>query len=503
MLSSTPIVDNTIPVPSDIHQVHESDSINSDITKHAEDITNNLDSALTQLHNDNNIIDPSSNMTATVQCLVQSEIQVLNLNLTRKEALLDHKLHELKALHSSCQQLETNLLAHSTQLQTKIDFFDTKTKEWTDTFEKFLHTTNNDITVRFQELENRVNALDNHVKDISNHATIQAKIDDLSTQLTSTHSHTKNRLHQLKTTTKAMFQQNDNDNEILSDRIFRLESGLAKMKQKFSPTPAKTKLTFESTSDSASHSSTSPPVNITSSGTKQASTTTTPRTPNLPYPRPASSPIQSHQPSFSCTYTSNPDMDYLRKNLHLSCSKTNQILEFYIKLRLAISKGGIYLKPIEKITKDDTIADVQHNTTNVDVQNQSNALYTLLANEKYIPATFTLAQNCILGYSTTMDGFAALKAMLKLIHPVLNKKRPSNIPPVLSEATNIHNYEQNLRNFYLLHKLYSKTEYSVLDQSKQLLLGMDDAQYSDSVKRIQHQLDTTEIMKFLFLMILH
>ena len=106
-----------------------------------------------------------------------------------------------------------------------------------------------------------------------------------------------------------------------------------------------------------------------------------------------------------------------------------------------------------------------------------------------------MAQNCILGYSNNMDGFAALKAMLKLIHQVLNKKRPSNIPPILSEATDIHNYEQTLRNFYLLHKLYSKIQYSALDQSKQFLIGMDDSTYMDAVKQVQNQLDTTEIMK--------
>ena len=188
-------------------------------------------------------------------------------------------------------------------------------------------------------------------------------------------------------------------------------------------------------------------------------------------------------------------MDYLRKNLHLTCSDTSQILEFYIKLRLAISKGGIHLKPIENITREESIADQSIILTTDDFLNQSNALYTLLANEKYIPATFTMAQNCILGYSTKMDGFAALKAMLKLIHPVLNKKRPSNTPPILSEAKDIHSYEQNLRNFYLLHMLYNKTEYSALDQSKQFLVDIDDSTYLDTVKRVQNQLDTTEIMK--------
>ena len=154
------------------------------------------------------------------------------------------------------------------------------------------------------------------------------------------------------------------------------------------------------------------------------------------------------------------------------------------------------MKPIETISRDGTIADIYYPHNTVDnIHNQSNALYTLLANEKYIPTTFMMAQNCILGYSTSMGSFTALKVILKLIHPVLNKKRPSNVPPVLSEANDIHNYEKNLSNFYLLQKLYSKTQYTELDQSKQFLVGMDDSQYIETVKRVQNQLDTTEIMK--------
>ena len=105
-------------------------------------------------------------------------------------------------------------------------------------------------------------------------------------------------------------------------------------------------------------------------------------------------------------------------------------------------------------------------------QSQSNALYIILANEKYIPKEFTTAQNCILGYSTMMDGFSALKAILKLTHPVLNKKRPSSNLPTLNDSTDIHNYEQNHRSYYLLHRLYNKTEYSAIEKSKQFLRGI-------------------------------
>ena len=333
------------------------------------------------------------------------------------------------------------------------------------------------------EREKKIHVLnercDNLEKTIQSHKsidseTIKKTVSDLQDQVQSTHAHTKKRLHQLKLNTKTFIQQQEDDTEMLNDRIFRLEDGVAQLKC-LSKTPTKTQLKFDSSSDSgislpAKVSSSKPPHR---SHFNKSSVTTPIKTP--------------HQ------YTrTGPDMDYLRKNIHLTCTAQNQILEFYIKLRLAIAKGGIYLKQIDLITKEHTIADTANSK---DAMAESNALYTLLANEKYIPAEFTMAQNCILGYSHNMDGFAALKVMLKLTHPVLNKKRPTNIPPTLSEATDIHNYEQNLRNYYLLHKLYSKTNYSELDKSKQFIKGLDDNTYSDAAKRVQHQLDTTEIMK--------
>ena len=94
-----------------------------------------------------------------------------------------------------------------------------------------------------------------------------------------------------------------------------------------------------------------------------------------------------------------------------------------------------------------------------------------------------------------MDGFGALRAMLKLTHPTLSKKRPSNVPPVLSESSDIHVYEQNLRNFYRLHKIFSDVEFPALEKAKQFLHGMDDGQCSEAVQRVQHQLDTFESLQ--------
>ena len=187
-------------------------------------------------------------------------------------------------------------------------------------------------------------------------------------------------------------------------------------------------------------------------------------------------------------------MEYLRKNVNMTCADQDQILEFYIKLRLAIAKGGIYIRPIEDINKQETIVEYTTDSTNADREIQSNALFTLLSNEKFIPNDFVMAQNSLLAYTTTMDGFGALKAMLKLTHPTLNMKRPPSNAPILSESQDIHTYKQSLKNFYLLHKLYNGTTYTQLEKSRQFIQGIDDDQYSDAVVQIRHQLDTVYTM---------
>ena len=150
----------------------------------------------------------------------------------------------------------------------------------------------------------------------------------------------------------------------------------------------------------------------------------------------------------------------------MTCSDQDQILEFYIKLRLAVAKGSIYLVSIEKITKSGSIAQTNQHTSDQDKQIQSNALFTLLSNEKFIPNDFVMAKNCLLAYASDMDGFGALKAMTKLTHPTLTMKRPPPTATLLSELSDIHMYEQILKNYFLLHKLFNNQTYSPLEKAK-------------------------------------
>ena len=271
-----------------------------------------------------------------------------------------------------------------------------------------------------------------------------------------------------------MFEQQDSDYDLVHERILRIEDDLKTIQNKLpnsNPSRPTPRSLFQNDSPDGVHETTTHRV-------KRESTTT------------------YSTPEFSKTsgYNRGPSVKYLRKNVHITCTEQEQILEFYIKLRLAIEKGGIYILPIDQITKDSTISQHLVGTTPEEEQSQSNALYTLLSNENIIPNDFVMAQNCLLAYSSRMDGFAALKAMLKLTHPTLTNKRPPTVAPILSETQDIHSYEHSLKNFYLLHKLYNNTVYTPLEKSKQFIQGIDDDQYKEAILRIRNQLDTVQTL---------
>ena len=69
----------------------------------------------------------------------------------------------------------------------------------------------------------------------------------------------------------------------------------------------------------------------------------------------------------------------------LSCTDSDQLLDFYTKLRTAMMQAGIFLREIHDINEDDPIYEEKEGYTNEDYRTQGNALYTFLCNEDVIP----------------------------------------------------------------------------------------------------------------------
>ena len=206
-------------------------------------------------------------------------------------------------------------------------------------------------------------------------------------------------------------------------------------------------------------------------------------------------PVTPHRYRTSDISKLNPD--YIRKNVKVKCTQDSQIFEFYTKLRIAVQKGGIYLIPLEDVKKEDSLADLTISRNLEHINDQSNALYTVLSNEDVIPQEYTMAQNCILSCSTTMDGLRALKKILTQVHPTLTQKKPPEKAPVYSDFDDLHLYEQGLRHHYKLHYLYCGFSYSEIEKSKQFLRGMDTNIHDDAVRRITSIIDTVETQKLL------
>ena len=495
MASKTPIDDSssdgsdpqpTIPDPTHTPEIPASvqieDEVQSDITKHAEQLEKTMESAMADLQ------DPESPSQDEEHLNKKFEAIFSTTFLQKIDPLLRRLDQAEKQIKTSTEQYQV-LLTENKTLQTKLD--DLKAN-----YDR-LNRQVNFNSRGLETFDNRLQPLENFRNNISDNIKLQVDelvkphIDRLNEQIrhdladdqgsvktiVDTQEKVKRRITRLKEGTKKMFKDVEDDYDIIADRIHRLESKVQDLDAKNKSTPTSRKLDYN----------TQPPASDDDSSFSSL--------PHKPSSKHYSSPISSSHKPYHNSYYRGPNIDYLRKNVNITCSEPNQILEFYIKFRLVLEQGGIHILPIDKISKNNSIAQDKPNITDDDQRLQSNALYTLLSNEKIIPPDFTMAQNCIQGFASTMDGFGALRAMLKLTHPTLSKKRPSNVPPVLSESSDIHSYEQSLRNFYLLHKLFSNIEFPPLEKAKQFLHGMDDGQYGEAVQRVQHQLDTFESLK--------
>ena len=185
--------------------------------------------------------------------------------------------------------------------------------------------------------------------------------------------------------------------------------------------------------------------------------------------------------------------EYLRKNVKVSCSDDSNLLEFYMKLRISIQKGGIFLTNLENIKIDKPIYDIQQHMTSSDYEAQSHALFAILSNEDVIPTDYVHATNCITAMNETMNGFGALKNMLMTVHPSLTRTLPPKIPPTLSTHSDLHTYDQALRNFYLKNYLYTGFQHSDIEKSEQYVKSLDTSQYQNAKQRIITQIDNVKL----------
>ena len=333
-------------------EVKDTVAIGTEVTQHAAELEQNMDKALETLSNqdeddDNNDTKPD-HLTPLIQHIFQEQLQQLfeRLDIQHSKLKTNNELYEeqsqkLEALIETTKRLNEQAQIQYEKTELKLSFLQRKMCE----FDEYINKMKTTIPT--------IGAKDTPPQ--SSVATLENKMNRL--------------LNRLKETTTKMLEQQDNDNEMIYGRLLHVEDSIKQIKVNIKHSShaqvPRTLFPDDSTENENLIQTELPPANMKSSHF---------------------SPPQSNQ---HFVQTTGPNMEYLRKNVNMTCADQEQILEFYTKLRLAVAKGGIFLTPIEKITKTESIAERVYNASDYDAQ--SNAHFTLLSNEKFIPNDFVMA----------------------------------------------------------------------------------------------------------------
>jgi hypothetical protein len=498
--------------PGTQEPTQDDDAISQDLLQQTRSFEEIADGVLKEIEtNEAKESREKENLELYIRTEITNRTSQLEEQISTKLNLLEDRIQESTRLNNTLQAkiktfdtLETTGRKYNEKINGRLCYFnnkfneiETKVNNTIKRCEEHLNETNTAIEAELDDLNNRIqdkftkmetrwkNFMTHHSEQNKQATTIEelVNITKLTEELRVIYQQHKARITRLNDKTMTMMETFATNS---TNAVKEFKKSSRKLHTRLSRKNAKTyqtrksarKIRFSSSSDDDSDSSDS----VTTNGENDSDSTLSSWDKDLKgstKKKPPSTPK-----TLAKTYQPIPNTEYLRKNVKIACTEENRVLEFYIKLRIAIAKGGIYIIPVEEITIDHSIRQKIKGLRRHDYITQSNALYTLLSNKSIVSTDFTMGQNCILSNSTTMDGFSALKAMLKRTHPTLTKRRPPAEAPKLDNYDNLHMYKQGMRNHYLLHELFNGNTYSPLEKAKEFIRGIRDTTYDNAVKRI-------------------
>ena len=138
------------------------------------------------------------------------------------------------------------------------------------------------------------------------------------------------------------------------------------------------------------------------------------------------------------------------------------ILNFYQQLHTQGRLYGIHCIPLTQINPYNDLcpAQVQSN----DRTTMATTIYQKLQHPDCVAKSFQAAQNILLTYASSSDGFKVLKQLLRLVHPKLNTKDILREQPTLSRLGDVFSYADAVRHFLLVEHIQGR-DYAEREQS--------------------------------------
>ena len=241
--------DHPPTVPTETYD-DETPSVHSDLTKHAEALEKDMDTAMADL--DDPEYSPDSNQSTNITQIIQQAVQNATAHLIEKLQIVEQRMTNLTTKYESLQSQYTESVDRITTLQHDYERLNRQT---------------NFVSRAIETIEPRVSSIEHQQKDFS--IVIDSKIEshlkphiqdfkdninnsNSTQQLNLRQDKLQRRLTRLKEGTKSMFQQTESDYDLLTDRLHRLETDFKNLNSSMPKCSVQKKLSYINSSDSDS-----------------------------------------------------------------------------------------------------------------------------------------------------------------------------------------------------------------------------------------------------------
>ena len=216
---------------SDRDEEYDDCTLQNDVTKQADGLEKNLDAAVAQLKADADIDSNddivSNKLSQVIKTIMQDELHQCRQEFTTKQTLLDKTIADLEKTKSDfllilqkSKEAHAELVAKNDKLSKKIQYF---TRNVTEFEERLIGLSTTESTTTASILSKT----DERIKEVCDDHFTKTLIpldDNQMADIKRTQERILRKLTRLKTGTKTLFQRTDDDYEMISDRVSKVEA---------------------------------------------------------------------------------------------------------------------------------------------------------------------------------------------------------------------------------------------------------------------------------------
>ena len=170
------------------------------------------------------------------------------------------------------------------------------------------------------------------------------------------------------------------------------------------------------------------------------------------------------------------------KEFKAKLKSENNILSFYQQLCVQSPQYGIYVRKLEDIQPNEDLCprEFDRDARN----NMARTIYQKLQDDNCVSISYEKAQQSILQYSSTSDGYKVLAQLLRFVHPNLQQmtSKTYEVPTLSKSRGNLYKYGDKVTN-YVLNQRICNRRYNEVEKSIMFLNNLDTIKYSEAKQR--------------------